>query len=194
LCSRRNFFYICANNNIIASHLFKNMKLQVTIAAICLVLFSCTQSSDKKAEPVKTPGDTVLNASQPDSLTANPPATASSLPFTGKKFFETTVGPSGSGTPRRHIEIMENGDVYFGFIQTNQADGVATEERYFAGTCSEYMKCVFTKLDNEVTYYRITKDKIYLVTENHQPVKSNACCGLGVIEDDAGCPCESGYN
>lgn len=115
------------------------------------------------------------------------------LPFIGKKGFETQPGMSGSGTPSRYIEILENGDVYFGFIQENQADGSITKEKYYAGKYKLQMKCFFKKWNNEVTYYRVTKEKIYEVDKNNKQLKGTECCSLSNSDSNDNCPCQSAY-
>ncbi|RYE53057.1 MAG: hypothetical protein EOP48_15180, partial [Sphingobacteriales bacterium] len=40
-----------------------------------------------------------------------------SIPFIGKRQFETRFGVSGTGTPSRFIEITEDGNVFFSFNQ-----------------------------------------------------------------------------
>ena len=114
------------------------------------------------------------------------------LPFIGKKEFETRLGISGTGTPSRYIEIAQNGDVHFGFVQENRASGKVTEERYFAGKFKTYMKCFFKKRDNEVTYYKITKEKIYEVDKNNKILTNEECCTSSSNLDDK-CPCESKF-
>jgi hypothetical protein len=160
-----------------------------------IIFIHCTQTDKKAAAPNEQASNQAVtgNTSQAakDTLNQQPDA-ANKYPFVGKRMFETEKGVQGAGTPHRYIEVMENGGVYFGFVQENQADGEMMEERYFAGPYAEYLKCEFKKL-NEVKYYHLTANKIVLVDENRNPVKNNACCGLGVIDDDAGCPCESGY-
>lgn len=112
------------------------------------------------------------------------------LPFIGKREFDTRPGFSGTGTPSRNVEILQNGDVYFEFVQVNRASGEVTEERYYAGKFKTYMKCFFKKWDNEVTYYKITKDKIYEVDKNNKILRDEGCCSSDSNLDDK-CPCES---
>ena len=115
------------------------------------------------------------------------------LPFIGKKEFEIRPEFSGTGTPRRNVEILENGDVYFGFVQENRASGKVTEERYSAGKFKTYMKCFFKKWDNEVTYYKITKEKIYEVDKNNNILRDEECCSSNSNLGDK-CPCESRFH
>lgn len=114
------------------------------------------------------------------------------LPFIGEKGFETRPGISGSGTPHRYIEIKENGDVYFGFEQENQADGTVTKEKYYAGKYKTYMKCFFKKWGNELTYYKITKEKISEVNKNNKILTGQECCSD--YNSNKECPCEDKFN
>lgn len=114
------------------------------------------------------------------------------LPFIGKKEFETRPEFSGTGTPSRNVEILQNGDVYFGFVQENRASGKVTEERYYAGKFKTYMKCFFKKWNNEVTYYKITKEKIYEVDKNNNILRDEECCSSNSNLGDK-CPCESRF-
>ncbi len=117
------------------------------------------------------------------------------LPFVGIKNFETRHGVSGTGTPQKHIEIKENGDVFFGFEQYNQAyeaserEKHATKEKYYAGKYQTILKCVFKKWDNEVSYYKVTKDKIYQVKPNGDLLRSEDCCTYSNIDLGSKCPC-----
>lgn len=112
------------------------------------------------------------------------------LPFVGKRAFETRHAVSGTGTPHRYVEILDNGDVYFSFEQENQADGTIMIERYYSGKFDKYLRCVFSKLDNETIYYEIAGDKIYELDSNSQHVTNEDCCTLSNIDSADKCLCE----
>ena len=115
------------------------------------------------------------------------------LPFVGTKVFEMRPFFSGTGTPQKYIEIKNNGDVYFGFEQYNQAYEASEREkhvasdRYYAGKYKLFMKCVF---GNEVTYYKITKEKISEV-DNNNKILTDCCSDYNSYKE---CPCESELN
>ncbi len=54
------------------------------------------------------------------------------------------------------------------------------------------MKCVYKDWDNEVRYYKVTKDSIYEMDENNKPFIHDGCCRDQSKVDD-NCPCESEY-
>ncbi len=115
------------------------------------------------------------------------------LPFIGKREFETRPGYAGSGTPVTYVEITKDGNVFFGFVQENQANGKITRDRYFAGKFKRTMKCIFKDWD-ETTYYRITKDKIYEVDKDNKLIVSEDCCTSNNLDAGGNCPCESDLN
>lgn len=138
-------------------------------------------------------GDT-LNLKAPDRDTINKSQSQPLiLPFIGIRSFETQPGVSGSGTPMRDVEILENGDVFFSFLQINQADGTETKERYYSGKLKSIMKCYFKKLGNETTYYKIGKGKIIEVDKSGNVLYGSHCCSLQEMDKDE-CPCESIWN
>jgi hypothetical protein len=115
------------------------------------------------------------------------------LPFVGKKQFETRSGISGSGTPSRYVEVNNNGDVYFSFIQAYVDENKKIEERYYAGKFQTYLKCEFEKI-NEIRYYEITAEKIYEVDENHKRLTNAECCNSGNEKMGDKCPCEGEFS
>ncbi|MCO5230679.1 MAG: hypothetical protein M9958_05945 [Chitinophagales bacterium] len=165
------------------------MKHTIFIITIIAQLASCGQNADieniaEATEPVAVvernvvteeviPVPEPIKEESPQSKVEEPKL---DLPFVGKKEFETMPGISGRGTPQKYIEIMNNGDVYFGFVQENQADNSITKERYYSGKFTTYMKSVFKKWGNEVNYYKITKDKIYEVDKNNKQLTGMECC------------------
>ncbi len=98
------------------------------------------------------------------------------LPFIGKKWFETRMLFSGTGTPHRNVEIKENGDVFFSFVQISPGMDKDEEitEIFFAGKYKKFMTCSFKKL-NERIFYEITKDTIYEVDSKNNRIKSVDC-------------------
>ena len=134
------------------------MRHIIFLLTISLIIMSCGQTDTKQKELELKERELALKEKelllkQSDTVTSRIKATDTAiksatpiqeekldLPFIGKKDFETMPGISGSGTPHRYIEIMQNGDVFFGFIQENQADRSVTKERYFAGKFTTYMK------------------------------------------------------
>jgi len=91
------------------------MKNIYKVAIAYLLLISCNNVS--KEEIVRNKDSAVVNTSKRTEISDQ------QLPFVGKKQFETRPGISGTGTPHKYVEIMENGDVFFGYEQENQADG-----------------------------------------------------------------------
>ncbi len=148
------------------------MKALYLVLAFVISLSSCNNTPH---EENKNTGDVKHATSTSNKQTG--------LPFVGVREFETRPGISSTGTPHRSIEIKANGAVYFSFGQINQADGTETTEQFFAGKFKKYMVCVFKKLDNETTYYEITKDTIYEVDRNNIRVKHTDC-----REPDCGAP------
>jgi len=112
-----------------------------------------------------------------------------SLPFIGKKNFETRMAISGIGTPHKYIEIKRNGDVYFSFEQENQSNRNIMEENFYAGKFSKYMKCEFKKLGNEIIYYEITTGNIYEVDSNNNRLTGEDCCTVSNYELGSKCRC-----
>ncbi|MDH6252014.1 hypothetical protein M2347_001741 [Chryseobacterium sp. H1D6B] len=100
----------------------------------------------------------------------------SKVPFTGKKGFNIVEGSSGTGTPAYHLNVKTNGEVYFGYVQVNQADGKETREDINAGKYNPtVMKVHFKKLE-ETFYVKFDKEKIYLTDEKGKVQTSEDCC------------------
>lgn len=175
------------------------MKYTIYLITITALFTACkpnihNKSATETAEVItETPKaiDTIMTSEQATEQTNETPKV--DLPFIGKKGFETRPGISGTGTPQRYIEIMINGDVYFGFEQTNQADNNITKERYYSGKFTTYMKSVFKNWDNEIIYYKITKDKIYEVDKSNKPLTGMECCSVNNSDLEDKCPCVSEY-
>jgi len=113
------------------------------------------------------------------------------LPFVGKRNFETRKGVSGTGTPQRLVEIKENGEVEFSFLQVNQADKAEIKGFYRAGPFKKIMKCVFKEWYTETSFYEITADKIYETDSSGNRLRSDECCGF--LDTAGACACESEY-
>lgn len=151
------------------------MKLSIlyTLAAcIFLMLNSCTGNINKEAAP----------------------AMAAKLPFIGKRSFDIHPNTSGTGTPKRYIEIKQNGDVYFSFYQQNQADGRIEQEVFFAGSYKVNMKCLFKKLDKETRYYEVLNDSIFETNSHYIRLKNPDCCRNDVSLNTESCVCGSSYD
>lgn len=114
----------------------------------------------------------------------------SKAPFTGRRDFNIEQGASGSGTPAYYLEVKSNGDVYFGFLQINQADGTETKEEINAGKYNSKVMKVHFKTYNETFYVKFDKEKIYLTDENGNTKKSEDCCPVSEL-DKGSCACES---
>ena len=149
---------------------------------VAIILIVCLMSCDN--EPLSVNRRLRSNTESSKEL---------SLPFVGKRWFDMRPGLSGTGTPHKFVEIMRNGDVYFSFEQENQADKTLTTERYSAGKYTRYMKCVFKKMDNEITFYELITDAIYEVDENKKRLKSVECCDGSNIANKNECVCKSKF-
>jgi hypothetical protein len=114
----------------------------------------------------------------------------SKLPFTEKRDFNIEQGASGSGTPAYYLDVKANGDVYFGFVQINQASGEETKEEVNAGKYNSKVMKVYFKTYNETFYVKFDKEQIYLTDENGNVKKSEDCCPISEI-DKGSCNCES---
>lgn len=112
----------------------------------------------------------------------------SKAPFTGKRDFNIE-GASGSGTPAYYLHVKNNGDVYFGFVQINQADGTETKEEINAGKYDPKVMKVHFRTYNEIFYVKFDKEKIYLTDENGKVKKSDDCCPISEITE-TNCNCE----
>ncbi|GAB0157013.1 hypothetical protein CHRYSEOSP005_22820 [Chryseobacterium sp. Alg-005] len=114
----------------------------------------------------------------------------SGAPFTGRRDFNVEPGASGSGTPAYYLEVKSNGDVHFGFLQINQADGTETREEINAGKYNPKVMKVHFKTYNETFYVKFDKEKIYLTDENGSIKKSEDCCPVSEMSKGS-CTCES---
>lgn len=112
----------------------------------------------------------------------------SKVPFFGKRDFNIENGANGSGTPGYYIDIKDNGDVYFGFIQINQADGTETKEEINAGKYDPKVMKVYFKIYNETFYVKFDKERIYLTDENGKVKRSDDCCPVSEMEK-TNCEC-----
>lgn len=114
----------------------------------------------------------------------------SNAPFIGKRDFNIMEGFSGTGTPTYYLDVKKNGDVYFGFVQINQASGEETKEEINAGKYNPKVMKVHFKTDNETLYLKFDKEKIYLTDEKGNIQKSEDCCSVSETESGS-CPCDS---
>lgn len=115
--------------------------------------------------------------------------TQSKSPFTGKRSFNIEDGASGSGTPAYYLETKSNGDVHFGFVQINQADGTKTKEEINAGKYNPKVMKVHFKTYNETFYVKFNKEKIYLTDDKGKIKRSDDCCS---VSEMAAQNCECG--
>lgn len=114
----------------------------------------------------------------------------SKLPFTGKRSFNIEDGASGSGTPAYHLDIKKNGDVHFGFLQVNQADGTETKETMNAGKYNPKVMKVHFKTYNETFYVKFDSKQIYLTDEKGNIKRSDDCCPVSELAE-INCTCKS---
>lgn len=112
------------------------------------------------------------------------------IPFTGKRDFNIDDGASGSGTPAYYLDVKKNGNVHFGFLQINQADGKETKEEINAGKYNPNVMKVHFKTYNETFYVKFNKEKIYLTDEKGNIKKSDDCCPVSEMAE-MNCSCES---
>ncbi len=114
------------------------------------------------------------------------------LPFTGYRSFDIMKGYSGTGTPHYYMDVKKNGDVYFGYVQVNQADGKETKEEVNAGKYApnKVMKVVFKEYD-EILMVKFDKDKIYLTDERGNILHLEDCCSSSERINKNTCKCES---
>ncbi|WP_276134784.1 hypothetical protein [Polluticoccus soli] len=155
---------------------FKNL-----FVVICLLMGGC--ASGDKAEG-NIPDDTVTVVQPVQTEQVQP-----SLPFVGKRQFETRPGVSGTGTPGRWVEIRADGTVEFTFMQINQSDETETRGVYNAGPFQKIVKCVFKEWDNETRFYEITATRIYETDSNGVRLELEDCC----LDATSVCPCQSDY-
>ncbi|HCM35316.1 hypothetical protein [Chryseobacterium sp.] len=113
-------------------------------------------------------------------------------PFTGHRSFDILKGYSGTGTPHYYVDMKKNGDVHFGYVQVNQANGKETKEEINAGKYvpNKVMKVVFKKF-NETFFVKLDKNKIYLTDEKGNIQNLEGCCSSSESIDKETCTCES---
>ncbi|AZB01166.1 hypothetical protein EG359_16800 [Chryseobacterium joostei] len=113
-------------------------------------------------------------------------------PFTGHRSFDILKGYSGTGTPHYYVDMKKNGDVHFGYVQVNQANGKETKEEINAGKYvpNKVMKVVFKKFD-ETFFVKLDKNKIYLTDEKGNIQNLEGCCSSSESIDKETCTCES---
>lgn len=114
------------------------------------------------------------------------------VPFTGHRSFDIMKGYSGTGTPHYYVDIKNNGDVHFGYVQVNQASGEETKEEINAGKYApnKVMKVVFKKYE-ENFLVKFDKDKIYLTDERGNILHLEDCCSSSESVNKDTCKCES---
>ncbi|SIS97916.1 hypothetical protein SAMN05421786_103560 [Chryseobacterium ureilyticum] len=114
------------------------------------------------------------------------------VPFVGHRSFDILKGYSGTGTPHYYLDVKKNGDVYFGYVQVNQANGKETKEEVNAGkyAVNKIMKVEFKKY-KETFLLKFNKDKIYLTDEKGNIKNLEGCCSARESIDKETCNCES---
>jgi len=114
------------------------------------------------------------------------------VPFTGHRSFDIMKGYSGTGTPHYYVDIKNNSDVHFGYVQVNQASGEETKEEINAGKYApnKVMKVVFKKYE-ENFLVKFDKDKIYLTDERGNILHLEDCCSSSESVNKDTCKCES---
>jgi hypothetical protein len=169
------------------------MRTIIVLLALSTLLFSCNQQADRQKVTAASKMETAVQ--QKDTAADMDPAQP--LPFIGQRWFETRPGYSGTGTPHRYVEILKNGNVYFGFEQENQGDKIEgieniTSDKYYAGKFKPVLKCFFSTLGEDSTfYYEITKDKIYEIDEHGNRRISEDCSDPLTDSFHAKCLCQS---
>lgn len=115
------------------------------------------------------------------------------VPFVGHRSFDIMEGYSGTGTPHYYLDVKKSGDVHFGYVQINQANGKETKEEINAGQYSpdKVMKVHFKKF-NETLLVKFDKNKIYLTDEKGNIKSLEGCCSSSESIDKETCTCESG--
>lgn len=113
-------------------------------------------------------------------------------PFTGKRSFDIMKGYSGTGTPHYYLDVKKTGDVYFGYVQVNQANGKEMTEEVNAGKYvpNKVMKVHFKKY-NETFFVKFDKDKIFMTDEKGKVQNLEGCCSSRESVDKDTCNCES---
>ncbi|BAP29130.1 uncharacterized protein CHSO_0093 [Chryseobacterium sp. StRB126] len=114
------------------------------------------------------------------------------LPFTGHRSFDILKGYSGTGTPHYYLNVKKNGDVLFGYVQVNQANGKETTEEINAGKYApnKVMKVQFKKYD-ETFFVKFDKNKILMTDEKGNIQNLEGCCSSTESIDKETCTCES---
>jgi len=112
-------------------------------------------------------------------------------PFVGHRSFDIVQGFSGSGAPHYYLDAKKNGDIYFGFVQVNQADGNETMEEVNAGPYNPKVMKVEFKKWGETFYVKFDKDNIYLTDKEGTVQKSEDCCSAKESATSNTCTCES---
>ncbi|CAH0151639.1 hypothetical protein MP478_13515 [Chryseobacterium sp. WG14] len=114
------------------------------------------------------------------------------VPFTGHRSFDIMQGYSGTGTPHYYLDVKKNGDVFFGYVQVNQANGKETTEEINAGKygTNKVMKVHFKKF-NETFFVKFDKNKIFMTDEKGNIQNLEGCCSSSESMDKETCTCES---
>lgn len=114
------------------------------------------------------------------------------VPFVGHRSFDILKGYSGTGTPHYYLDVKKNGDVHFGYVQVNQANGKETNEEVNAGKYApnKVMKVEFKKY-KETFLLKFDKDKIYLTDEKGKTKALEGCCSASESIDHETCNCVS---
>lgn len=186
----------------------KNRKLIIGIAAMLTLLVAFYYHIPQRAivaiqdffpedKPAVYDNNAVTDAPIVESIAVDEGnALTHSLPFVGKKFYDTHPALSGSGTPRYFVEIKENGDVFFGYDAPNM-NGADIHEEVFAGKYKPVMEC--KKADYATgQFLSITKNMISVTDRKGEMTFSPDCCGIDDPEpsmegDTVLCPCDSEY-
>ncbi|MDR2235997.1 MAG: hypothetical protein LBE92_07735 [Chryseobacterium sp.] len=113
-------------------------------------------------------------------------------PFTGYRSFDIMKGYSGSGTPHYYLDVKKNGDVYFGYVQVNQASREETKEEVNVGKYApnKVMKVHFKNYE-ETFFVKFDKNKIYMTDEKGTVQNLEGCCSASESIDKDTCNCES---
>lgn len=114
------------------------------------------------------------------------------VPFMGHRSFDIMQGYSGTGTPHYYLDVKKNGDVFFGYVQVNQANGKETTEEINAGKyeANKVMKVHFKKF-NETFFVKFDKNKIFMTDEKGNIQNLEGCCSSSESMDKETCTCES---
>ena len=114
------------------------------------------------------------------------------LPFKGHCSFDIMEGYSGTGTPHYYLDVKKNGDVFFGYVQVNQANQKETKEEINAGKYApnKAMKVHFKK-GEETFFVKFDKNKIFMTDEKGNVLNLEGCCSAKESMDKDTCNCES---